>query len=311
MPAGNGSVVWSLDTPFESIVMKVAVYARNVRDSRHQEGFLRLVTALSERGHDIYCSASLEDFVHMNLDAKLKLHIFDYLQPGSDVDVLICVGGDGTILDTLNLVRDSRVPVLALNTGRLGFLASATTDAIDDVLSEIDKGNYVIEERSMLQLTSDPLIFDYNFALNDFVIHKKETSSMIVVHAYMNGEFLNSYWSDGLIVSTPSGSTGYSLSCGGPILFPKSESFVITPIAPHNLNVRPVVVPDNAVISFEIEGRATSYLASLDARSQSITEDVHMAIRKADHPLRLMRLSSVQFLDTLRSKLNWGFDRRN
>jgi NAD+ kinase len=154
-------------------------------------------------------------------------------------------------------------------------------------------------------------VFNFNFALNDFVVHKKETSSMIVVHAYLNGEFLNSYWSDGLILSTPTGSTGYSLSCGGPILFPKSDSFVLTPIAPHNLNVRPVVIPDDAVISFEIEGRANSYLTSLDSRSQSITKDVTMAVRRADFVLKLLRLNDTNFMDNLRSKLNWGYDRRS
>jgi NAD+ kinase len=182
---------------------------------------------------------------------------------------------------------------------------------LESAIEDIEKGNFTIESRSLLHLESSVSMFDYNFALNDFVIHKKETSSMIVVHAYLNGEFLNSYWSDGLIISTPTGSTGYSLSCGGPIIFPKSDSFVITPIAPHNLNVRPVVVPDDVVISFEIEGRASSYLASLDARSHSISGEVNMAVRKADHQLKLMRLSNIQFLDTLRNKLHWGFDRRN
>jgi len=292
--------------------MRIAVYAKSVRDPKHQSGFGELLKALASRGHELWLPPSLEDHVHMNIESGMQVRVFDYFVQGETMaDVLICVGGDGTILDTLGIVRDTGVPILALNTGRLGFLADVQLENLHTALDDIEKGNYTIEQRSLLQLDSSHELFDYNFALNDFVIHKKETSSMIVIHAYLNGEFLNSYWSDGLIISTPTGSTGYSLSCGGPIIFPKSDSFVITPIAPHNLNVRPVVVSDDVVISFEIEGRASSYLASLDARSQSISGEVNMAIRKADHKLNLMRLSNIHFLDTLRSKLHWGFDRRN
>jgi len=292
--------------------MRIAVYAKSVRDPKHQSGFGELLMALASRGHEIWLPPSLEDHVHMNIESGMQVRVFDHFVKGDVLaDVLICVGGDGTILDTLSIVRDTGVPILALNTGRLGFLADVQLENLQHALDDIEKGNYSIEQRSLLQLDSSHPLFDYNFALNDFVIHKKETSSMIVVHAYLNGEFLNSYWSDGLIISTPTGSTGYSLSCGGPIIFPKSDSFVITPIAPHNLNVRPVVVSDDVVISFEIEGRASSYLASMDARSQSISGEVNMAIRKADHKLNLLRLSNIHFLDTLRSKLHWGFDRRN
>ncbi len=292
--------------------MRIAVYAKSVRDPKHQAGFGELLKALALRGHEIWLPPSLEDHVHMNIESGMQVRVFDHFVKGDVLaDVLICVGGDGTILDTLSIVSDKGVPILALNTGRLGFLADVQLENLQHALDDIEKGNYSIEQRSLLQLDSSHPLFDYNFALNDFVIHKKETSSMIVVHTYLNGEFLNSYWSDGLIISTPTGSTGYSLSCGGPIIFPKSDSFVITPIAPHNLNVRPVVVSDDVVISFEIEGRASSYLASMDARSQSISGEVNMAIRKSDHKLNLMRLSNIHFLDTLRSKLHWGFDRRN
>jgi NAD+ kinase len=291
--------------------MRIGVYAKSVRDPKHRDALASLILYLHNRGYQIYCPHSLEDFIYMQVSATIVPHIFDYFDKDNvGLDVLISVGGDGTILDTLQLVRDSRIPVLSINTGRLGFLAGIATDELEFAIDELEKGNYILEPRSLLNLESNQKIFDFNYGLNDFVIHKKETSSMIVVHAYLNGEFLNSYWSDGLIVSTPTGSTGYSLSCGGPIIFPKSDSFVITPIAPHNLNVRPVVVSDDVVISFEIEARASSYLASLDSRSQSITEEVNMAVRKADFPLILMRLSNVNFMDTLRSKLNWGYDKR-
>lgn len=292
--------------------MKIAVYAKSIRDPKHQQGFGSLLNTLAARGIEIWLPPSLEDHVHMNIEAGMKVKVFDRFEDGGEkADFLICVGGDGTILDTLSIVQDSEVPVLALNTGRLGFLADVQLDDLSLAIDDLERGNYGIEKRSLLYLESSHPVFDYNFALNDFVIHKKETSSMIVVHAYLNGEFLNSYWSDGLIISTPTGSTGYSLSCGGPIIFPKSDSMVITPIAPHNLNVRPVVVSDDVVISFEIEVRASSYMASLDSRSQSISGEVNMAIRKADHSLNLVRLSNIHFLDTLRNKLHWGFDKRN
>ena len=291
--------------------MRIGVYAKSVRDPKHRDALASLILYLHNRVYQIYCPHSLAVFIYKQVSATIVPHIFDYFDKDNvGLDVLISVGGDGTILDTLQLVRDSRIPVLSINTGRLGFLAGIATDELEFAIDELEKGNYILEPRSLLNLESNQKIFDFNYGLNDFVIHKKETSSMIVVHAYLNGEFLNSYWSDGLIVSTPTGSTGYSLSCGGPIIFPKSDSFVITPIAPHNLNVRPVVVSDDVVISFEIEGRASSYLASLDSRSQSITEEVNMAVKKADFPLILMRLSNVNFMDTLRSKLNWGYDKR-
>jgi NAD+ kinase len=292
--------------------MKIGVYAKSVRDHKHEEGFKQLLLSLSARGHEIWCTQTLVDYVHMHVSSGLNLQSFDHLTAKEPLlDLLICVGGDGTMLDAISLVRDSNVPVLGLNTGRLGFLAGVSIDGIEKAITDVERGNYSIESRSLLQLESDSGLFDYGYALNDFVIHKKETSSMIVVHTYLNGEFMNSYWADGLIVSTPTGSTGYSLSCGGPIIFPGSDNFVITPIAPHNLNVRPVVVSDGLVISFEIEGRASSYLASLDARSQSISSETHMAVRKADHQIKILRLHGDHFMDTLRNKLSWGFDKRN
>jgi NAD+ kinase len=292
--------------------MKIGVYAKSIRDNKHEQGFTTLVETLAKMGHEIHCPQNLVDFIHIHIAPDLKLYSFDFLdKEHADIDALICVGGDGTLLDTMPLVRDSGVPVLGLNTGRLGFLAGMNVSDLERAIDDIKKGNYSLDNRSLLYLETTEPIFDYSYALNDFVIHKKETSSMIVVHAYLNGEFLNSYWSDGLIISTPTGSTGYSLSCGGPIIFPKSDTFVITPIAPHNLNVRPVVVGDDGIISFEIEGRANSYLASLDARSQSITRQMQMAVRKADHTMNLIRLQNDNFLDTLRNKLNWGFDKRN
>ncbi len=290
--------------------MKAGVFAKSLIDPKHRHAMTELLEVLKKRGHDIYCTPSLEDFIHMNLEG-ISPRVFDNFSKGdSEIDFLCSVGGDGTILETVSIVRDSGIPILAINTGRLGFLAGIGSSEIEEAIIAIEAGQYFLEARSILNLETSSDVFDFNYALNDFVIHKKETSSMIVVHTYLNGEFLNSYWSDGLIVSTPTGSTGYSLSCGGPIISPKSDSFVITPIAPHNLNVRPIVISDDVVISFEIEGRASSYLASLDSRSQSITNDVHMAVRKADFYLNIIRMNDENFLNTLRNKLNWGYDKR-
>jgi NAD+ kinase len=290
--------------------MKAGVFAKSLIDPKHRHAMTELLEVLKKRGHDIYCTPSLEDFIHMNLEG-ISPRVFDNFSKGDhEIDFLCSVGGDGTILETVSIVRDSGIPILAINTGRLGFLAGIGSSEIEEAIMAIEAGQYFLEARSILNLETSSDVFDFNYALNDFVIHKKETSSMIVVHTYLNGEFLNSYWSDGLIVSTPTGSTGYSLSCGGPIISPKSDSFVITPIAPHNLNVRPIVISDDVVISFEIEGRASSYLASLDSRSQSITNDVHMAVRKADFYLNIIRMNDENFLSTLRNKLNWGYDKR-
>lgn len=292
--------------------MKIGIYAKSLRENKHEGPFLQALQILHERGHEIYTTNALIDFAHIHSPHKLNLHPFDYCSKSNiPFEFLLCVGGDGTILDAVNLVRDSEIPVLGFNTGRLGFLAATGAEEIKQSIEDLEKGSFQIDSRTLIQIESNATLFEYNVGLNDFVIHKKETSSMIVVHTFLNGEFLNSYWADGLIVSTPTGSTGYSLSCGGPIIFPKSDNFIITPIAPHNLNVRPVVVNDNHVISFEIEGRANSYLTSLDARSKSIEKNVQIAVRKANHEFKLVRLNSNNYLDTLRNKLSWGYDKRN
>lgn len=231
---------------------------------------------------------------------------------GCEPDFFIVLGGDGTILDTMVYMFKKPIPVLGINTGRLGFLAGESKTDIKKIIDNLVKGHFTIDYRAVLQLeTSTPLFEGVTFALNDFVIHKKDSSSMITIHTYINGEYLNSYWSDGLIISTPTGSTGYSLSCGGPILYPTSNSVVITPIAPHNLNVRPMVISDEHVISFEIEGRSTGFLITLDSRSESITSSVQLAIKKAGFKFPLVRFNEENYLNTLRKKLMWGLDNRN
>lgn len=228
------------------------------------------------------------------------------------LDYVIALGGDGTILDATTVVRDAEVPIMGINLGRLGFLASIGKARIVQALKSLLEGQFVIEWRRLLHLESNmPLFGDVRFALNDFTLLKRDTSSMITIHTYLNGAYLNSYWADGLIVATPTGSTGYSLSCGGPIVFPNSGNFVITPVAPHNLNVRPIVVSDTSVISFEVEGRADNFLCTLDSRFETITSEYQLAVRSADFTIKLVQLHGDTYLKTLRDKLNWGVDARN
>lgn len=288
--------------------MKIGLYTKVISTPRQMKlmddiiGFL-----LSEQ-----VEVSLHGLLAESLDKKYGVPEFDYLcKDKANLDFLISVGGDGTILSAVEITGDSQVPIIGVNTGRLGFLANVSTDGFIKAFNELKSGSYSIDKRTLLQLESNTDLFRFNYGLNDFVLHKKETSSMITVHAFLNGEPLNSYWADGLIIATPTGSSGYSLSCGGPILFPKSSSLVVTPIAPHNLNVRPIIIPDDQVLSFEIEGRSSQFLASLDSRSVTIDQTVQIAIRKADFGINLVRFEGDTFLKTLRNKMLWGMDNRN
>ena len=228
------------------------------------------------------------------------------------IDCVLSLGGDGTILNATTEVRDSGVPIMGINLGRLGFLASIEKLKIPHAIEMLHRGMFTIEERGLLQLECNkPLFGDIKFALNDCTLLKRDTSSMITIKAFINGDYLTTYWADGIIISTPTGSTGYSLSCGGPIIFPNSGNFVITPVAPHNLTVRPIVISDNAVVSFEVEGRAENFLCTLDSRFETITSEYQLALRKADFTINLIQLRDLSFLKTIREKLAWGIDTRN
>lgn len=228
------------------------------------------------------------------------------------IDFVMVLGGDGTMLSATTLLRDAGVPMLGINLGRLGFLASIEKTHIRQSVRMLARGQYTIEERAMLYLESNPHIFgNLPFALNDCTLLKRDTSSMITIHTFLNGDFLSSYWADGIIIATPTGSTGYSLSCGGPIIFPNSGNLVITPVAPHNLNVRPLVLSDSSVISFEIEGRAENFICSLDSRFELVGTQHQLAIRKNDFGTKLVQLQDTSFLNTIRAKLGWGEDVRN
>lgn len=229
-----------------------------------------------------------------------------------EIEFIMSLGGDGTLLDTVTLVRDKPISIMGVNFGRLGFLASIGRNEVPAAMKAIAKRTYVEDKRTMIHVDADlPLFGNIPYALNEFSVHKRDTASMIKIHTYLNGEFLNTYWADGLIVATPTGSTGYSLSCGGPIVFPESGSFVITPVAPHNLNVRPIIVPDDNIISFEIESRSENIICALDSRREIVGKNVQLAVRKENFPMSLLRLSENNFLQTLHNKLTWGLDKRN
>jgi NAD+ kinase len=236
----------------------------------------------------------------------------NHLDLQSGFDLMISLGGDGTFLKAVSYIRDSGVPILGINTGRLGFLSNLAKDQIDQTLQRFNAGQYEFQKRSLLRVhTENDLFADENFALNELTLQKKDTSSMIKVHAYLGDKFLNTYWADGLIVATPTGSTAYSLSCGGPIITPGCQVHILTPIAPHNLNVRPVVVPDHMPISLQVEGRDRSYLLSLDGHSQHIKQGEKVTITKAEFMINVVKFEDNNFLDTIRNKMFWGSDTRN
>lgn len=225
---------------------------------------------------------------------------------------LVTFGGDGTFLDAASLVASTNIPILGINMGRMGFLASVAEEEINESIKMLVAGEFVLEQRSMLKVELDSKAFgDYTIALNEITLHKRDTSSMIKIHAYLNDEFLNSYWADGLIAATPTGSTAYSLSCGGPIILPDSKNFVITPVAPHSLNVRPMVIPDDKIMTFKVEGRTRFFMISIDSRSAIIDSSINIKAYKNPYPLNLIRLPLRDFSGTIRKKLSWGLDIRN
>lgn len=246
---------------------------------------------------------------------SLKKEVATYTRESFDpksFDLMLSVGGDGTMLDATTFIKGSGLPVLGMNTGRLGFLSSIDLNHMEEALDQVLSGRFMLDKRRLLKVESDTDLFgEENFALNELTVHKKETQSMITIHTYVNGKLLNTYWADGLIIATPTGSTAYSLSCGGPIILPNSGNFIITPVAPHNLNVRSVLISDESVITLKVEGRSNQFLVSLDSRSETIPENVVLNVMKGDFEINLIRLKNHSFLKTLRNKLHWGYDKRN
>jgi len=292
--------------------MKIAIYSRG-GETVQQADWQLLLNELNKEKITTVIHENFYSQIKGTIPPSERITTFD---TSSDLDdtyeCIISLGGDGTLLDTVTLVRDKNIPVLGINFGRLGFLASLGKEDLAKAVKALVDHTYVVDQRSLIHLeASIPLFGEVPYALNEFAIHKKDNSPMIKIHTYLNGEFLNTYWADGLIVATPTGSTGYSLSCNGPVIFPDAANFVITPVAPHNLNVRPIIVPDGNILSFEVEGRADQFICALDSRKELVSKEVQLAVKKESFTISLVRLNENNFLQTLRNKLSWGFDTRN
>ena len=291
--------------------MKIALHGRTFTEAA-QPYIQALFDELHRRQLPVWLSVPFHSFLEK---AGVQHHAtHTYLHPNelNGVKLMVSMGGDGTLLEAVSHVGALQIPVIGVNVGRLGFLATVSPPRIPDMIAALDAGNFLIDERTLVYVESEQDLFEgIRFGLNDFAITKTDSSSMITVHAYLNDTFLNSYWADGLIVSTPTGSTGYSLSCGGPVLVPNSRSFILTPVSPHNLNVRPLVLEDSSVLRFSVKSRSGNFLASLDARSSVVEESTVFTVRKAPFVARLIKMPDDYFFDTLRSKLSWGLDMRN
>lgn len=294
--------------------MRIAVYGRQFNEVALP--YVKLVfEQLAKNNAEVYVHRQLYDFLAGKL-GDFKYEVLEDSRPlAGYIDVFLTLGGDGTLLDTVALIRDTGIPVIGINFGRLGYLASINKGEIETAVQAVVNGNYTLDSRAIIRITSEENIFgEDNFALNDITIHKRDDAAMITIDAYIDGEFLNSYWGDGIIISTSTGSTAYSLSCGGPIILPQSNTMVVTPVSPHNLNVRPIVIPDTCTLSFEVETRSNNYLISCDSRTEVITKTdktIKFNISKADFQLNLIRLNNESYLKTLRNKLLWGIDARN
>ena len=292
--------------------MKVAIYGRVMDDEQRQDLQLFFDELTKQKLHPVIFHPFFEQIkntISLPDDAEV-FHAPEEMT--TEILAIISLGGDGTLLDTVTLVRDNDVPIMGINFGRLGFLASIGRNEVQAAIKSLVSHSFVVDKRTMIHLDSNlPLFGNTPYGLNEFAIHKQDIAPMIKIYTYLNGEFLNTYWADGLIVATPTGSTGYSLSCNGPVVFPDSGSFVITPVAPHNLNVRPIVVPDDNIISFAIESRSEQVICALDSRREIVNKDVQLAVKKESFSLSLIRLSENNFLQTLRNKLTWGLDKRN
>ncbi len=292
--------------------MRIAIYSRGIENNQHHD-IIQLLDKLAQRGVEPVFYQDFFNQFYSSIDFKAKYSTFNsYEDLDESIDCIISLGGDGTLLDTVTLVRDKGTPVVGINYGRLGFLANIGKEELETAIEALVSRTFVLDKRTLIHLDADvPLFGEVPYALNEFSLHKKDSSPMIKIHTYLNGEFLNTYWADGLIVATPTGSTGYSLSCNGPVVFPDSGSFVITPVSPHNLNIRPIVVPDNNIISFEVEGRTDGFLCTLDSRRELVTKEIQLAVKKENFCINLIRLNENNFLQTLRNKLSWGLDKRN
>jgi NAD+ kinase len=293
--------------------MKVAIYGQFYQNDTRP--IIRDIFVFFNNKVELFIEKEFLDILYREEILKRPYKTFSSSNDlDSSFDLMISIGGDGTLLRAATFIRDSGIPILGINAGRLGFLAKVQKENIENFLQLILDKKYTISKRTLLSLDSSPKnqnLKDINFALNEIAISRKETTAMISIETYLDGEYLTSYWADGLIISTPTGSTGYSLSCGGPVLTPEVKSLVITPIAPHNLNARPLVIPDKTVIKIKVTAREPQYLVSLDSRMTSFNEDTILTIRKTPFKINMIEIKEESFLKTLRNKLLWGVDKRN
>lgn len=292
--------------------MRVAVYGKKVNRTNVQV-YQHFLALLARFGWTPVLEAELKEQLMkktgLGSDAEMFTSSADFK---TGIDIAFSIGGDGTFLKTVSFIRDSQVPILGINTGRLGFLANIGAERLEEAMDLVRKKEFEYQLRSLLRVETERQLFgEENVALNELTVHKKDESSMITVHAYLEEKYLNSYWADGLIVSTPTGSTAYSLSCGGPIITPGCRVHILTPIAPHNLNVRPMVVPDHMPVKLSVEGRERNYMISLDGSSKSLRQGEEVTISKAEYMINVIKFEDNNFLDTIRNKMLWGIDRRN
>lgn len=294
--------------------MKVAIFGQFYHKNS-ETSIEILLDILKSKFADIH----VEDNFFTNIDGEKTIHyntgdFNTFKSLDSSYNLLITIGGDGTMLRAITYVGDLGIPIVGINTGRLGFLATIPRHKIENAINDIINKNYHISERSLLSITTTPeneSLVKMNFALNEIAVSRKNTTSMITVETQLNGEYLTSYWADGLIVATPTGSTGYSLSCGGPVIMPAASNFVLTPIAPHNLSARPLVIPDSTEIKLKVSGRENNFLVSLDSRIATLDNETLITIKKAPFTIKMIEPEDESFLDTLRKKLLWGEDKRN
>ena len=293
---------------------KIAIYGQFYQKNA-ETSIEKLLGYLLSKEVEVYIEENFFDLINHHLDEDKNYESFKTFEIlDESFDVLVSIGGDGTILRAITYVKDLNIPIVGINAGRLGFLATIQENGIEDAMHHILNKNYKISNRTLLEIETFPEnkdLKELNFALNEIAVSRKNTTSMITVETLLDNEYLTSYWSDGLIVSTPTGSTGYSLSCGGPVITPGANSLALTPIAPHNLSARPLVIPDSTEIKLKVSGREDNYLVSLDSRIATLDNNTTVRIKKAPFTIKMIELKDESFLDTLRKKLLWGEDKRS
>ena len=293
--------------------MRAAIFGKNFKEG-FNVSIIEFFEIIKDFGYDILIYEPFYKFIkeQTSFDPEPNKVFNDYFLKEDTIDIVFSIGGDGTFLESVSFVRDLNIPIVGINSGRLGFLANISQEEIPVALKAINEKKYALEERTLLEVNSNNRAFqNFNYALNEITVLKRDSGSMIMIKVYLNDEFVNTYWADGLILSTSTGSTAYSLSLGGPIVMPGSQNFILTPIAPHNLTVRPIVIPENNEITIEVAGRTENFLVSLDYQSEVVEKDTIIKVKAANFKIKTIRIEGKTFFDTIRDKLMWGFDKRN